>query len=225
MPTATGNQRKASVFEIVGAWLHIWTAPRDVEIPPVPWRKLLVWTGVGAVVLAAALAFAIPRINDTKAERAAQAQAEEARAAAANRERALKVMEPRLGSAKALAPAAGASAAEVAAARDALLRDVESAITADAKKRVATGELSSVRGPTTCEPAQAAREGVFDCFTVARVVPRSETSSGGAIGYPYRAALDYRDFTYAFCRVEQFPGEKLVPDPSKVVQIPAACRK
>jgi hypothetical protein len=35
---ATGGEmpRRASIFEIVGAWLRIWTPPRDVEIPPVP---------------------------------------------------------------------------------------------------------------------------------------------------------------------------------------------
>lgn len=29
---------KASRWEIVGAWLQIWTPPRDVEIAPVPRR-------------------------------------------------------------------------------------------------------------------------------------------------------------------------------------------
>ena len=48
MEGTAGNQRRASVLEIVGVWLHVWTAPRDVEIPPVPWRKLAIWTGVGA---------------------------------------------------------------------------------------------------------------------------------------------------------------------------------
>ena len=69
--SATGNQRRASVLEILGAWLHVWTPPRDVEIPPVPWRKLAIWAGVGAVVLGVALAVMIPRINEGKDERAA----------------------------------------------------------------------------------------------------------------------------------------------------------
>src|SRR4051812_9326358 len=34
------TERRANVLEIVGAWLHLWVPPRDVEIPPVPWRKL-----------------------------------------------------------------------------------------------------------------------------------------------------------------------------------------
>jgi hypothetical protein len=224
MPGAAENQRKATVPEIVGAWLHVWTAPRDVVIPPVPWRKLAIWGGIAAVLLGAALAVMIPRINDGKAERAASERADRARSEAANRERVIKLQAARSGSASELLPPAGASAAEVGAARAALLDDVELAITADAKARARSGEISSAKGPTTCEPAAGAREGVFDCYTVVRDVPKVETNAAGTIGYPFRAVLDYDDFTYAFCRVEQFPGEMLVPDPSKVVQLPAACR-
>ena len=224
MPGATRNQRKASVPEILGAWLHIWTAPRDVTIPPVPWRKLGIGFGIAAVLLGIALAVMIPRINEGKETRAAQERADEARAAAANRERVTKLQQPRSGSAAQLLPPAGASATEVSAARDELLRRVESAITADAQARAAKGEMSRVRGPTTCTPAAGDREGAFDCYTVVRAIPKVETNAAGSIGYPFRAVLDYDDFTYSFCRVEQIPGEMLVPDPRTVVQLPAACR-
>ena len=82
MDGTAGNQRRASVLEIVGVWLHVWTAPRDVEVPPIPWRKLAIWARRGAVVLAIALAIMIPRIDDGKSERAASAAAEQARARA-----------------------------------------------------------------------------------------------------------------------------------------------
>jgi len=55
--------RRASIFEIVGAWLRLWTPPRDVEIPPVPWKKLALWTGAAIVVVGAALAVMVPRID------------------------------------------------------------------------------------------------------------------------------------------------------------------
>jgi hypothetical protein len=224
MSSATGNQRRASIPEVVGAWLHLWTPPRDVVIPPVPWRKLAIGFGAGALVLGVALAVMIPRINDGKETRAAEARAQQAKADAANRARVIELQKARSGSLSQLLPPAGASATEVSAAREDLLRGVESAITADAQARAARGEMSRVKGPTTCEPVAGAREGVFDCYTVVRDVPKVETNAAGSIGYPFRAVLDYSDFTYAFCRVEQFPGEKLVPDPSKVVQLPAACR-
>ena len=209
--------------EIVGAWLHLWTPPRDVTIPPVPWRKLALGFGIFALLLGSALAVMIPRINEGKETRAAEQRAAEAKAAAANRARVIKLQQPRSGSAAALLPPAGASATEVTAAREDFLHTVERAITSDAQARAARGEMSRVKGPTTCAPA-AASEGVFDCYTVVRLVPKVETNAAGSIGYPFRAVLDYDDFTYAFCRVEQFPGEKLVPDPRTVVQLPVACR-
>jgi hypothetical protein len=226
--SATENQRRASVFEIVGAWLHLWTPPRDVEIPPIPWRKLAIWSGVGVVVLGVALAVMIPRINVGKEERSAQAAAEQARARKANRERVIKLQQPRTGELAALKPAAGASEAQVAMARQQLVTGVEAAITADARKRAATGEISKVQGPTTCTRAAGTPAsgpvGVFDCYTVVRKVPKVETNVAGSIGYPFRAVVDYSTFSYTFCRTEQLPGEQLIPDPRTVVQLPAACR-
>jgi hypothetical protein len=228
MDGTAGNQRRASILEIVGVWLHVWTAPRDVEVPPIPWRKLALWTGVGAVVVGIALATAIPRINDGIAKRNAQAAADEARVHKANRERVIKLQQPRTGEFASLKPAAGASAFEVDAARKQLVASVETAITADAVKRGATGEISKVQGPTTCTHAAGTPTtgpiGVFDCYTVVRHIPKVKTNVAGSIGYPFRAVLNYTTFTYAFCRTEQFPGEQLIPDPRTVVRLPAACR-
>jgi len=228
MEGTAGNQRRASALEIVGVWLHVWTAPRDVEVPPIPWRKLAIWTGVGAVVLGIALAIMIPRINEGKSERAASAVAKQARLRALNRERVIKLQQPRTGEFASLKPAKSAGPAAEIAARAKLVAGVETAITADATKRAATGEISKVQGPTTCSPAAGSPAsgplGVFDCYTVVRKVPKVETNVAGSIGYPFRAVVNYSTFTYTFCRTEQFPGEQLIPDPRTVVQLPAACR-
>jgi type II secretory pathway pseudopilin PulG len=224
----TGNQRRASILEIIGVWLHVWTAPRDVVIPPIPWRKLAIGAGVAVVVIGIALAVMIPRINEGKDTRAAAAAAQQARAQRANRARVIRLQQPRTGSLADLKPAAGASTVERLAARDKLVAGVETAITADAKVRGAAGEMSKVQGPTTCERAAGApaagEVGVFDCYTVVRKVPKVATNVAGSIGYPFRAVVDFGDFSYAFCRTEQFPGEQLIPDPRTVVQLPAACR-
>ncbi|MEA2139427.1 MAG: hypothetical protein QOG56_2577, partial [Solirubrobacteraceae bacterium] len=54
---------RASRWEIVGAWLRIWTPPRDVEIPPFPRRRALVAAVVlGGVAAALALAVIAPAI-------------------------------------------------------------------------------------------------------------------------------------------------------------------
>jgi hypothetical protein len=228
MEGTAGNHRRASVPEILGVWLHVWTAPRDVEVPPVPWRKLAIWSGVGAVVLGVVLAIMIPRINEGKAELSAAAAAEHARVQKANRERVIKLQQPRTGEFAALKPERGASEAEVSLARTRLVSGVEGAITADAKQRAAAGEISKVQGPTTCTAHPGSPStgpvGVFDCYTVVRKVPKVETNAAGSIGYPFRAVLHYDTFTYAFCRTEQLPGEQLIPDPRTVVQLPAPCR-
>jgi len=228
MEGTAGNQRRASVVEILGVWLHIWTAPRDVEVPPIPWRKVALLTGIGALLVGIVLAVMVPRINDGKADRARADAAEQARLRAANRERVIKLQQPRTGGFASIKPASDAAPAEVASARAQLVTSVQSAITADAQKRAAAGEISKVQGPTTCTHAAGTPEsgpvGVFDCYTVVRKVPKVKTNVAGSIGYPFRAVVNYDSFTYAFCRTEQFPGEQLIPDPRTVVQLPAACR-
>src|SRR3954464_5661281 len=99
--------RRASIFEIVGAWLRVWTPPRDVEIPPVPWRKLAIATGVAIVVLGAALAVLVPRIDSAKESRAAKDAAAAAHARAANRARIVAEQRPRHRSHGPPEPAAG----------------------------------------------------------------------------------------------------------------------
>jgi hypothetical protein len=227
---ATGGEtgRRASAFEVVGVWLHVWTAPRDVDVPPVPWRKLAIGTGIGAVVLAAALAVMIPRIDSGKTLRAAQDRAFKNHAIAVNRARIVHEQRPRHGADAALEPAAGATATEVAAARTQLVHSVESAILADSQARSRAGEMRKVEGPTTCSPTPGTKTGgpigVFDCFTVSRRIQGTERTSAGIIGYPFRAVVDFRTFSYAWCKTEQFPGEKLIPDPRLVVQLPPACQ-
>ena len=55
---------KASKLEILGAWLGIWTPPRDVEVPPVPWRKVG-YVALGVLAVAAAVAvFVAPAMDE-----------------------------------------------------------------------------------------------------------------------------------------------------------------
>jgi hypothetical protein len=34
-------------LQVVGAWLGLWTPPRDAVVPPVPWRRLLLGIVLG----------------------------------------------------------------------------------------------------------------------------------------------------------------------------------
>ena len=99
---------RASILEIIGAWLHIWTPPRDAYVPPIPWRKLAIGAGIGAVVLGAVLAVMVPRINEGKESRAAIERAKDERNAARNRARINHVQRPQRADAGALLPAADA---------------------------------------------------------------------------------------------------------------------
>jgi len=111
MQSAQTPQRRASILEILGAWLHIWTPPRDARVPPIPWRKLAIGTGIGLVIVGIALAIMIPRIDDHKTQ-TAQANAAYKRAAVAkNRARINRAQAAKHGQAQALLPPAGALAA------------------------------------------------------------------------------------------------------------------
>jgi hypothetical protein len=220
---------KASVFEIVGAWLHLWVPPRDVEIPPVPWRKLALWGAAGAVVAGAALAVLVPRIDQGKARRSAADAAAAARARAENHRRIVAEQAPRHGAAVALRPSAGAPPVVRLGARMLLVGHIEGAVLADAKARSASHAIPfPVSGPARCSlhpgTTLTGRFGVFDCFVVATRIKRTARNAAGAMGLSFRAVADFRRFTYTWCKVEGIPGEMSVPDPRLTVALPRACQ-
>src|SRR6478752_3106688 len=76
-----------SRWEILGAWLHVWTPPRGAQIPPIPWRRIGIWTAIGTAVLAIAAAIAVPRISAGKQAGAHRDAVTQARDRAAERRR------------------------------------------------------------------------------------------------------------------------------------------
>jgi hypothetical protein len=233
---ATGEKtkRRASLPETVGAWLRIWTPPRDVVVPPVPVRKLVIGVVATLIVAGAATAIVAPRIDDAKEERATAQAREEAQRAAARRDRQIAEQRPRTARAPDLGPAAGAPPARRIAAREALLGRVETAITADARRRAAAGELRGRIGATECSPYPAratgperdltARAGTYDCLVLVREIEATETNVSGKLGYPFRAVVDFEAFRFTWCKTNPIPGERVVPDPRTVVELPRACR-
>jgi len=227
---ATGGEipRKANPLEVIGAWLQVWTPPRDVEIPPVPWRKLAIGTGIGAVVLTVALIVMVPRIDSGKASRAAADRAFTQHALAEIHALNVHAMRPQHAADAALKPAPGATAAQRSEARTALVHKLEASVMADARARAATGEIRPVEGPTTCTITPGYKDGgpigVYDCFTITTHIKKSGRDVAGIIGYPFRAVVDFKTYSYNWCKVQQIPGERLIPDPRQVVQLPAACQ-
>jgi|GEM_PF-1262523 len=227
MTPAGEKPQRASVPEIVGAWLHVWTPPRDVRVPPVPWRALALAAAATAIVVGAALAVAIPHIDAGKRQRAAQSAARLRATREQLRAQAIHAQRPRTGRDAALRASVGGPAA-TAAERAALVRAVEASIMSDARARAATGEFRHVSGPTSCTPALGTRTnaavGAFDCFAVADAIKRTTLNVGGGIGYPFVAIVDFRDYRYRWCKVQQIPGERSIPDPRRVVHLPAVCQ-
>ena len=238
MVTGGEKKRKASLPATVGAWLKVWTPPRDVEVAPPPSGRTLAIAGVVLMLLVAgAAALIVPAIDSSKQRSAAAQAREDAQRRAASRRETIREQRPRTLDFAALLPAAGASDAEVVSARETLLRRVETAISEDARARADAGELEGNPRGTQCEPYPkrsdradwpdqdpGAARGVYDCLVFVRAVPQTETNIGGQVGYPFRAVLDFKRFAAAWCKTDPVPGERVVPDPRTVLELPKACR-
>lgn len=201
---------KATRLEIVGAWLGIWTPPRDAQIPPVPWRRLAIGAAAILVVGGAAIAISAPLIDAAKDRSAAREQRGLDERRAARRERIRREQVPRTGTAT-------GSRAEVLAA-------VAVAIGADARAR-----FNPKARPATCEPAPgkdpAADRVAYDCLSAVRDIVGAGEQKGahGVLGIPFRAVVDFDRHRYAFCKVNPPPGEQVIPDPRDIVALPEAC--
>jgi hypothetical protein len=231
------NGRRASWVETVGAWLRLWTPPRDVEVPPVPVRALAIGGVAALAVVVAATAFVAPRIDDSKDRAAAAEQRERDARRLAERERIRAEQRARRADAAGLRPGPGATDAEQRAARAALVARAEREIGADARQRAADGELKRRPGATECDPYPprddgerpeqdlSVRRGTYDCLVLVRAIEGTERNVGGRLGYPFRAVLDFEAFRIAWCKTNPIPGERVVPDPRYVVELPRACRR
>jgi hypothetical protein len=205
---------KASRVETLGAWLGLWTPPRDCEVPPVPWRKVAL--GAAALVaLGVVIAVVVaPAIDEGKRETAARERAAAERRAAESRKRLEAEQRARTGR------------LSVAAPRTRALATVEAAIGRDAEAR-----FGAAGDPAACDEAPgedpAARRVVFDCFATVREIKGAGEQEGarGSLAIPYRASLDFAARRYAFCKTNPPPAEQAIPDPRSVARLPPACRR
>jgi ribosomal protein L37E len=125
-----------------------------------------------------------------------------------------------------------APAAEIAARRR-LLGRLERAVLAEARERVRERRL---RGPileVRCSPyprsiagvgaeqRPARRFGRYECLAATARIPANEASAGGVLAHPFLARVDFRRFTWAFCKVSPPPGEKAIP--AAAPSVPRAC--
>jgi hypothetical protein len=213
------NPTRASGLETLGAWMRIWTPPKDVVVPPVPKRKLLLGAVATAAALAAAAAVIVPKIDQGKQVGAQRAR--EQRAVLVARETA------RLRKDQALHRGRSARALRLkdpVAAKRAAVADLEAAITADSRQRARKGLLDGPVTGTSCDPAPSTitrKSASYKCFVTTGEVNRSVRGAPFVTGYPFVATIQYRDFSYAWCKTNPGAGERGGPPLAKVKLSPA----
>ena len=196
---------RLSRWEILGAWLRLWTPPREAVVPPVPWRKVAVG---GVLVLAATAVGLVVLLNAESGRDAADRRA--ARAAVERHAAFLADVDRRQ------APRHGRAAADAASVRTrrALLDAAEADISAGADDRDVDCEPFPKTLDTTPPADDVARAAAaFDCIAVES---RFDT---GAIGTPFRLVVHFDTGRYAWCEIVPLGDRDRLNHP-----LPAACR-
>jgi hypothetical protein len=224
--TPGGGDRREAMPGLLSLPRRVWR-----RLPPAG-RVLLVLLPFAVVGLALALA---PGIDESKDQRA---QAEEQRLERLRNARVEQIREqqqPRLRAAPAPPPGD-------IAARERLVATASAAVLADARRRVASGELDGPVRRVACEPFPRTvsgrgadqdpdrRYGVYSCLAVTTAFGANTTgevesysqSEAGLIGHPYRVRMDFDTGRFAFCKISGRAGEGSI-GAQPVVTVPRVC--
>jgi hypothetical protein len=199
------SPKPLSRWEILGAWLRLWTPPRDAVVPPVPWRKVAVG---GALVLVAAVVAVVVLLNTESDRDAAEERA--ARDAVARHAAFLDDVDRRQAPSRGRGPAD----AESVRTRRALLAAAQADISAGADDRDVDCEpfpKTLNKTPPADDLARAAAG--YDCLAVES---RFDT---GAIGTPFRLVVHFDTGRYAWCEIVPLGDRDRLSHP-----LPDACR-
>jgi hypothetical protein len=195
---------RASLGEIVGAWLHVWTPRRDVYIPPVPRLRLL----LALVLLVGGIAGTAVVVEHGKEAAKRRDRREEAAAVAQIHARIAREQIPR--HARVGAPTQSHARSE---------RALEAAITRDSQQRFARHALDNRVTHTNCipflrptvphppQPPPGAASGKYECLGVTTSIGPTRGTRGGDFGYPFWARVDFRHGTAVWCKINPRPGE------------------
>ena len=172
---------------------------------------------IGVLLLAGAVAAVIvvaPQIQESNREHDAAERAARVRASKQARARLIAEQRPRLGR---LDVRAGADGSGVAAL-------LEAAITRDARRRAAGGELENRARYTSCR--RMGREGkrlLFACTAVTSKTEATEDVPGIVVGYSYRAAVSTTTGRFAFCKASSRPLGTSSPRELRALRLPRVC--
>jgi hypothetical protein len=202
-------------------------------VPPFPARRAALGGLVLLAVIVVAAIFAIPRIDESKRESDARQRQALAAGRAAERRRLVADQTPVHG--RAPRPAGTLTPAAELKARRMLLRRVERAIVAEARRRVRARTLSGRILAAECGPTPGGerrtqgdvdlrvRRSAYDCLAVTSHIQATGTNVAGRLGYPFRAVVDFDRFAYTFCRTNPPAGERAVPNPASTPALPREC--
>ncbi|MEA2425399.1 MAG: hypothetical protein QOH13_1809, partial [Thermoleophilaceae bacterium] len=195
---------RLSRWEILGAWLHVWTPPKGLDVPPVPWRKVGLYGAGTAVVVVIGALLIIPPLNHGKRAGAAERARKEAAALAT--EHARLSADQRVHTLL-LSPSGGTPAEPV------MVAALERAITTDARGRAKRGTIKGPVLTTGCERAGAAvvqfpQSRVYKCFVKTATGLRGQGSDILGTGYPFIATIYTKAGKAAWCKENPQPDEK-----------------
>ncbi|HEY7618865.1 MAG TPA: hypothetical protein VH834_03790 [Solirubrobacteraceae bacterium] len=181
-------------------------------------RTAVIWGAGAAVVLA--LVVMVLVLNGVVSNRDKREQSAAEKAVAAEKVRLRRLQAPHHGAAADLRPPANATDQQQLAARAALVRAVEGSITRDAQGRVRSGEIQGPIVDTECGPLLKAKAAIpddrilakpigrYDCVAVKHPITGQANEAVGNLGYAFVAALDFKRFTYVWCRNTPAQGER-----------------
>jgi hypothetical protein len=193
-------------------------------------RWILAGLALAGVALAAILI--LPGVFDAKRKNDARVATQEKTLIAAQARKMRREQRPVYGRPAHLTrPAPSATDAEQIAARQKLVLAFEGAILANARQRIAKGELDGPVSRVTCQPllrtihkdevkTLSSTRARFDCVAVKRDVIK-DGKVVGYFGHPFVGTTDFTRFTYVFCKDNKVPSEN--GRPLVKVPIPAVC--
>jgi hypothetical protein len=181
-------------------------------------RRIGIGAGVVAVIAAGLVVASVFAFSD-RGTRERDEHARTTQVMSDLRAKMTREQAPHHDAAPQLRPPPGASDAQQLAARHRLLLAVQDRITADARARVRTGELDGPVLSTACGPILKSRDAVpddrvltksigrYDCVAIKDHVIGSDDRKVAELGNAFVAALNFKTYTYTWCRNTPAQGE------------------
>jgi hypothetical protein len=197
-------------------WSYFRPAPRFSD------RTKRIAAAVAIVAAGVGLGLLVPALLRGGKHQHQRVAARDRRIVSAEERRLRREQAPHHGSATDLRPPAGAHVPAVLRARRALVAAAETAITADAVRRIASHEMDGPVQSTNCgslgpvnrgqhpvpdEEILTKPIGRYDCTAIKRDVVQ-DGKVVAEFGYPFVAAVDFRKFTFTWCRNHPAQGER-----------------